>query len=121
MDPRQRRASDGLLCVVKETSSDMVSSRGHRSPVLSYKTEPGDGKYNFTLRLYLLKEKYGCIKFVNTCSQFFSFLDHSFTYVNQKNDYDTKEKCRVSRNGHNRYVSETSVHAQNENKVKFNH
>ncbi|XP_070762168.1 tripartite motif-containing protein 66 [Enoplosus armatus] len=40
MDPRQRRASDGVLCVVKETSSDTVPSRGHRSPLLSYKTEP---------------------------------------------------------------------------------
>ncbi|XP_029284477.1 tripartite motif-containing protein 66 [Cottoperca gobio] len=40
MDPRQRRASDGVLCVVKETSSDTAPSRGHRSPLLSYKTEP---------------------------------------------------------------------------------
>ncbi|XP_059205360.1 E3 ubiquitin-protein ligase TRIM33 [Centropristis striata] len=40
MDPRQRRASDGVLCVVKETSSDMATSRGYRSPLLSYKTEP---------------------------------------------------------------------------------
>ncbi|XP_031180091.1 tripartite motif-containing protein 66 isoform X2 [Sander lucioperca] len=40
MDPRQRRASDGVLCVVKETSSDTAPSTGHRSPLLSYKTEP---------------------------------------------------------------------------------
>ncbi|XP_049910129.1 tripartite motif-containing protein 66 [Epinephelus moara] len=40
MDPRQRRASDGVLCVVKETSSDTAPPRGHRSPLLSYKTEP---------------------------------------------------------------------------------
>ncbi|KAL3065509.1 hypothetical protein OYC64_015640 [Pagothenia borchgrevinki] len=39
MDPRQRRASDGVLCVVKETSPHTAPSRGHRSP-LSYKTEP---------------------------------------------------------------------------------
>ncbi|XP_034737000.1 tripartite motif-containing protein 66 isoform X2 [Etheostoma cragini] len=40
MDPRQRRASDGVLCVVKETSSDTAPSTGNRSPLLSYKTEP---------------------------------------------------------------------------------
>nr|XP_019954233.1 PREDICTED: uncharacterized protein LOC109636745 isoform X2 [Paralichthys olivaceus] len=40
VDPRQRRASDGVLCVVKETSSDMALPRSHRSPLLSYKTEP---------------------------------------------------------------------------------
>ncbi|XP_070691819.1 tripartite motif-containing protein 66 [Pempheris klunzingeri] len=40
IDPRQRRASDGVLCVVKETSSDAAPPRGHRSPRLSYKTEP---------------------------------------------------------------------------------
>ncbi|KAM7424191.1 hypothetical protein PAMA_000502 [Pampus argenteus] len=39
MDPRQRRASDGVLCVVKETSVDSAPFRG-RSPLLSYKTEP---------------------------------------------------------------------------------
>lgn len=44
MDPRQRRASDGVLCVVKETSPHTAPSRGHRSP-LSYKTEPGAAKY----------------------------------------------------------------------------
>ncbi|XP_029001314.2 LOW QUALITY PROTEIN: tripartite motif-containing protein 66 [Betta splendens] len=38
VDPRQRRASDGLLCVVKEASS--ASSRVHRFPLLTYKTEP---------------------------------------------------------------------------------
>ncbi|XP_041862641.1 uncharacterized protein trim66 isoform X2 [Melanotaenia boesemani] len=41
VDPRQRRASDGVLCVVKETLSDMAPSRRHLSPSLSYKTEPG--------------------------------------------------------------------------------
>ncbi|XP_056269396.1 tripartite motif-containing protein 66 [Pseudoliparis swirei] len=40
MDPKQRRASDGVLCVVKETSSDTAPSRGHKSLLLSYKTEP---------------------------------------------------------------------------------
>ncbi|XP_068587051.1 tripartite motif-containing protein 66 [Cebidichthys violaceus] len=40
MDPKQRRASDGVLYVVKETSSDTAPSRGHQSPLLSYKTEP---------------------------------------------------------------------------------
>ncbi|XP_073319947.1 tripartite motif-containing protein 66 [Pagrus major] len=67
VDPRQRRASDGVLCVVKEASSDMAPSRGHRSPLLSYKTEP----------------------------------DHSFTCVNEEIDYEAKDQCRVSRNGHN--------------------
>ncbi|KAE8297011.1 Tripartite motif-containing protein 66 [Larimichthys crocea] len=67
MDPRQRRASDGVLCVVKETSTDTVPFRSHRSPLLSYKTEP----------------------------------DHSFTYVDEEVDYEAKEQCRVSRNGHN--------------------
>lgn len=41
VDPRQRRASDGVLCVVKESLSDVASSRVHRSPLLTYKTEPG--------------------------------------------------------------------------------
>ncbi|XP_074473006.1 tripartite motif-containing protein 66 [Sebastes fasciatus] len=40
VDPKQRRASDGVLCVVKETSSNTTPSRGYRSPLLSYKTEP---------------------------------------------------------------------------------
>ncbi|XP_008288642.1 tripartite motif-containing protein 66 [Stegastes partitus] len=40
MDPRQRRASDGVLCVVKETLPDLSPSRRHLSPLLSYKTEP---------------------------------------------------------------------------------
>ncbi|XP_068596959.1 tripartite motif-containing protein 66 [Brachionichthys hirsutus] len=38
-DPRQRRASDGVLCVATETSS-YSSSRDHRPPLSSYKTEP---------------------------------------------------------------------------------
>ncbi|XP_039994067.1 tripartite motif-containing protein 66 isoform X2 [Xiphias gladius] len=67
MDPRQRRASDGVLCVVKEISSDMAVPRGQCSHLLSYKTEP----------------------------------DHSFTNVNEEIDYEDKEKCRMSRNGHN--------------------
>ncbi|KAM3626231.1 uncharacterized protein V6R79_025138 [Siganus canaliculatus] len=40
VDPRQRRASDGVLCVVKEASGDVGPPRGHRSPLLTYKTEP---------------------------------------------------------------------------------
>ncbi|XP_074523380.1 tripartite motif-containing protein 66 isoform X2 [Halichoeres trimaculatus] len=40
VDPKQRRASDGVLCVVKESSSEMPPYRRHRSPLLSYKTEP---------------------------------------------------------------------------------
>ncbi|XP_041650339.1 tripartite motif-containing protein 66 isoform X2 [Cheilinus undulatus] len=40
VDPRQRRASDGVLCVVKESSTEMPLYRRHRSPLLSYKTEP---------------------------------------------------------------------------------
>ncbi|XP_069549504.1 tripartite motif-containing protein 66 [Brachyistius frenatus] len=67
MDPRQRRASDGVLCVVKETSTEMSPSRGRLSPLLSYKTEP----------------------------------DHPIIYVNEEINYEGKEKCRVSRNGHN--------------------
>ncbi|GAA6233659.1 tripartite motif-containing protein 66-like isoform X1 [Lates japonicus] len=74
MDPRQRRASDGVLCVVKETSSDMAPTRGHHSPLLSYKTEP----------------------------------DQSFTYVNEEIDYEAKEECRMSRNGHSRDVQKDS-------------
>ncbi|XP_017297681.1 tripartite motif-containing protein 66 [Kryptolebias marmoratus] len=38
VDPRQRRASDGVLCVVKETNK--VPSRGCLSPSLPYKLEP---------------------------------------------------------------------------------
>uniref|UniRef100_A0A1A8HYK2 Tripartite motif containing 66 n=2 Tax=Nothobranchius kuhntae TaxID=321403 RepID=A0A1A8HYK2_NOTKU len=38
MDPKQRRASDGVLCVVRET--DKSPSRGHLSPSLPYKLEP---------------------------------------------------------------------------------
>ncbi|KAM8894540.1 tripartite motif-containing protein 66 isoform 2-T5 [Spinachia spinachia] len=45
VDPKQRRASDGVLCVVKETSSETMPSRGHRSPLLSYKKEP-DHSFN---------------------------------------------------------------------------
>lgn len=52
VDPRQRRASDGVLCVVKETSSETAPSRGHRSPLLSYKTEPGAGKFYFKMHIY---------------------------------------------------------------------
>lgn len=66
MDPRQRRASDGVLYVVKETSSDTAPPRIHRSP-LSYKTEP----------------------------------DNCFAYVNEEFNCEDKEKCRMSRNGHN--------------------
>lgn len=44
MDPRQRRASDGVLCVVKETLTDVDPPRGHLSPVLTYKMEPGAGE-----------------------------------------------------------------------------
>ncbi|XP_061598781.1 tripartite motif-containing protein 66 [Cololabis saira] len=40
MDPRQRRASDGVLCVVKETSSQTTPLRGGFPPSLSYKMEP---------------------------------------------------------------------------------
>ncbi|KAF7662392.1 hypothetical protein LDENG_00237920 [Lucifuga dentata] len=71
MDPKQRRASDGVLCVVKETSSDMFPTRGQAawclSPLLSYKTEP----------------------------------DHSCGYVDEEIDYEAKEKCAVPRNSHN--------------------
>ncbi|XP_037102751.1 tripartite motif-containing protein 66 isoform X1 [Syngnathus acus] len=39
-DSRQRRASDGVLCIVKETSADVILTRSRRAPLLSYKTEP---------------------------------------------------------------------------------
>ncbi|XP_020794700.2 tripartite motif-containing protein 66 [Boleophthalmus pectinirostris] len=39
MDSRQRRASDGLLCVVKENSATMPPAISRRSPLLTYKTE----------------------------------------------------------------------------------
>lgn len=57
VDPRQRRASDGVLCVVKETSTETVAPSGHRSPLLSYKTEPGAGNttYNYTVVSYIHK------------------------------------------------------------------
>lgn len=71
MDPRQRRASDGVLCVVKETSSDMSPTRGqsprHLSPLLSYKTEP----------------------------------DHCCGYVDEEIDYEAKEECAMPRDSHN--------------------
>ncbi|KAM9860542.1 tripartite motif-containing protein 66 [Aulostomus maculatus] len=58
MDPRQRRASDGVLCVVKETSSDLIVTRGHRSPLLSYKTEPDHSFPNLNEEVdYDAKEK----------------------------------------------------------------
>ncbi|XP_028298115.1 tripartite motif-containing protein 66 isoform X2 [Gouania willdenowi] len=40
LDQRQRRASDGVLCVVKEKSLNTALSRGHRSPLQAYKLEP---------------------------------------------------------------------------------
>ncbi|XP_077420370.1 tripartite motif-containing protein 66 isoform X1 [Vanacampus margaritifer] len=49
-DSRQRRASDGVLCIVKETSSDVILNRSRRSPLLSYKTEP-DPSYLNDVRL----------------------------------------------------------------------
>lgn len=39
VDSRQRRASDGVLCVVKENSATLPPARSHRSPLLTYKTE----------------------------------------------------------------------------------
>ncbi|XP_047437506.1 uncharacterized protein trim66 isoform X2 [Mugil cephalus] len=59
MDPRQRRASDGALCVVKETLSEMAPSRGHLSPLLSYKMEP-DHPLTYVSEIdYEAKEKHG--------------------------------------------------------------
>ncbi|XP_037304573.2 tripartite motif-containing protein 66 isoform X2 [Pungitius pungitius] len=46
VDRKQRRASDGVLCVVKETASETELSRGHRSPLLTYKKEP-DHSFNY--------------------------------------------------------------------------
>lgn len=39
VDSRPRRASDGVLCVVKENSATLPPSRSRRSPLLTYKTE----------------------------------------------------------------------------------
>lgn len=39
VDSRQRRASDGVLCVVKENSATLPPGRIRRSPLLTYKTE----------------------------------------------------------------------------------
>ncbi|KAK7913319.1 hypothetical protein WMY93_013530 [Mugilogobius chulae] len=39
VDSRQRRASDGVLCVVKENSATLPAARSRRSPLLTYKTE----------------------------------------------------------------------------------
>uniref|UniRef100_A0A8C6SV85 Tripartite motif containing 66 n=1 Tax=Neogobius melanostomus TaxID=47308 RepID=A0A8C6SV85_9GOBI len=39
VDSRQRRASDGVLCVVKENSATLPPARIRRSPLLTYKTE----------------------------------------------------------------------------------
>ncbi len=72
MDPRQRRASDGVLCAVKETSSVIALSRGHRSPLLSYKTEPGAGKSYFTNAIFSSNKQN--TKFVNTSPPTFSFF-----------------------------------------------
>ncbi|XP_061669733.1 tripartite motif-containing protein 66 isoform X2 [Syngnathoides biaculeatus] len=56
-DPRQRRASDGVLCIVKETSADIILTRSRRSPLLSYKTEPDPSYLNDEIRL-AAKEKH---------------------------------------------------------------
>lgn len=42
---------------------------------------------------------------MNTCQLCLLFLDHSFTCVNEEIDYEAKDQCRVSRNGHNRCVT----------------
>lgn len=39
VDSRQRRASDGVLCVVKENSATLPPARSRRPPLLTYKTE----------------------------------------------------------------------------------
>lgn len=76
MDSRLRRASDGLLSAVKEASSDPLHSGGHRSPLLTYKTEPGARIDNFTLKLgFIVKET---LKFFNTC---FFLFHRSFFYL----------------------------------------
>lgn len=119
MDPRQRRASDGVLCVVKETSTDTVPFRSHRSPLLSYKTEPGAGKMYHDIYIWLISSN---IHQAHHFSLYFN-LDHSFTYVDEEVDYEAKEQCRVSRNGHNRCVivvkSNICPWTNPENKMKF--
>lgn len=57
MDPRQRRASDGLLSTVKESSRSTAPPRGHRSPLLSYKTEPGTANIEGYHNKSLIKQK----------------------------------------------------------------
>ncbi|CAL9701644.1 unnamed protein product [Knipowitschia caucasica] len=39
VDSRQRRASDGVLCVVRENSATLPPARSRRPPLLTYKTE----------------------------------------------------------------------------------
>ncbi|XP_051919555.1 tripartite motif-containing protein 66 isoform X2 [Hippocampus zosterae] len=56
-DSRQRRASDGVLCIVKETSADVILSRSGRSPLFSYKSEPDPSYLNDDVR-HDAKEKY---------------------------------------------------------------
>lgn len=76
MDSRLRRASDGLLSAVREASSDLSASGGHRSPLLTYKTEPGARIDNFRLRLgFIVKETLKC---VDTC---FFLFHRSFFYL----------------------------------------
>lgn len=38
---------------------------------------------------------------MNMCQSSFSSLDNCFAYVNEEFNCEDKEKCRMSRNGHN--------------------
>ncbi|XP_077569214.1 tripartite motif-containing protein 66 isoform X2 [Stigmatopora nigra] len=69
-DSRQRRASDGVLCIVKESSANVILTRTRRAPLLSNKVEPDMSTLHDEVR------------------------------------YGAKEKCSVSRNGHNSRSSE---------------
>lgn len=104
MHSRQRRASGGLLCVVKEASSDALPSRGHLCPLLSYKTETGEAKIELYPAVMVQERSNINIDYLHTCSPLFSLLDHSLSNANEKNYHDTKEKCRVSRNGDKRCI-----------------
>lgn len=107
VDPRQRRASDGVLCVVKETSTETVAPSGHRSPLLSYKTEPGAGNttYNYTAVVSYIHKSSTCNNLWKCAHHLSLFSDNSFTYLNENVDYEAKENSRMSRNGHNRCVT----------------
>lgn len=59
VESRQRRASDGVLCVVKENSATLPPARSRRPPLLTYKTE-ADQSCTFVSETLDFKVKGGC-------------------------------------------------------------